>query len=76
MTGIADTLERNGLARRIPNPADRRSVLARLTDEGRSRLAHRGLAEAFGSCCCETLTAEESAELMRLLAKLGAALPF
>jgi hypothetical protein len=28
MTGIADTLERNGLARRIPNAADRRSVLS------------------------------------------------
>lgn len=76
MTGIADTLERKGLVQRIPNPADRRSVLVRLTDEGRSRLDNPGLAEAFGSCCCDLLSADESAELARLLAKLSTALPF
>jgi DNA-binding MarR family transcriptional regulator len=76
MTGIADTLERNGLAARQANPTDRRSTLIRLTDAGRDRLANPGLAEAFGSCCCEMLTPEESRELARLLAKLSAALPF
>jgi len=76
MTGIADTLERNGLAQRIPNPADRRGILVRLTDTGRSRLASPGLAEAFGSCCCDILTAEEASELARLLTKLSGALPF
>jgi DNA-binding MarR family transcriptional regulator len=76
MTGVADTLERNDLARRIPNPDDRRSVLIRLTDEGRSRLANPGLAQAFGSCCCEMLTPDEARDLARLLAKLSADLPF
>jgi DNA-binding MarR family transcriptional regulator len=76
MTGIADTLERHDLARRLPNPEDRRSVLVRLTDEGRSRLANPGLSEAFGSCCCEMLTREEARDLAQLLAKLSAALPF
>ena len=76
MTGIADTLERNGLASREPHPTDRRSTLVRLTDSGRNRLANPGLAEAFGSCCCEMLDPEESRELARLLAKLSAALPF
>lgn len=76
MTGIADTLERNGLAARIPHPTDRRSTLVRLTEAGRGRLASPGLAEAFGSCCCEMLEPDESRELARLLAKLSAALPF
>jgi DNA-binding MarR family transcriptional regulator len=76
MTGVADTLERNGLAARTPHPTDRRSTLVRLTDAGRDRLANPGLAEAFGNCCCEVLTPDESRELARLLAKLSAALPF
>jgi DNA-binding MarR family transcriptional regulator len=76
MTGIADTLERNGLAARIPNPRDRRSVLVRITGAGRSRLENPGLSEAFGSCCCDMLDPGESRELERLLAKLSAALPF
>jgi DNA-binding MarR family transcriptional regulator len=76
MTGIADTLERNGLAARIPNPDDRRSVLVRVTEAGRSRLENPGLSEAFGSCCCDMLDPDESRELARLLAKLSAALPF
>jgi DNA-binding MarR family transcriptional regulator len=76
MTGIADTLERNGLAARIPNPDDRRSVLVRITEAGRSRLENSGLSEAFGSCCCDMLDPGESRELERLLAKLSAALPF
>ena len=35
ITGIIDTLERKGLVQRKPNPSDRRSVLATLTEEGR-----------------------------------------
>lgn len=76
MTGIADSLERNGLAARFPNPDDRRSTFVRLTDAGRDRIANPGLADAFGSCCCEVLDADESIALARLLAKLSAALPF
>ncbi|AZK96980.1 MULTISPECIES: MarR family winged helix-turn-helix transcriptional regulator [Streptomyces] len=33
-TGLVDTLEREGLVRRDPDPADRRSVLARITPAG------------------------------------------
>ncbi|MEU8032726.1 MarR family transcriptional regulator [Streptomyces sp. NPDC049099] len=33
-TGLVDTLEREGLVRRDPAPADRRSVLARITPAG------------------------------------------
>jgi DNA-binding MarR family transcriptional regulator len=35
VTGLLDTLESRGLARRRPHPADRRSVLAEITDDGR-----------------------------------------
>ena len=35
MTAAIDRVERKGLAARVPNPADRRGSLVRLTDEGR-----------------------------------------
>jgi len=39
VTGLVDNLERGGLVVRVPDPADRRSVLAQLTDRGRERIA-------------------------------------
>jgi DNA-binding MarR family transcriptional regulator len=36
MTATLDLLERRHWIRRLPNPADRRSVLVEITDEGRS----------------------------------------
>ncbi len=41
-TGRLNTLERRGLINRVPNPADGRSVLIELTDDG-ARLAERVL---------------------------------
>ena len=38
ITGLVDHLERDGLVERIPDPADRRSVHARLTAKGRSTI--------------------------------------
>jgi DNA-binding MarR family transcriptional regulator len=38
VTGLIDHLERDGLVARTADPADRRSVLARLTDDGRARV--------------------------------------
>lgn len=35
LTGIVDRLEKQGLARRETNPADRRQTFIRLTDKGR-----------------------------------------
>jgi len=35
VTGVVDSLERRGYVRRVPNPADRRSVLVELTADGR-----------------------------------------
>lgn len=36
-TQLVDRLEADGLARRVHDPVDRRSVLAQITEEGRSR---------------------------------------
>jgi DNA-binding MarR family transcriptional regulator len=57
MTQLADRLELDGLVRRIDDPADRRSVKAVLTPEGRIRFRaasaalaeqERRMTEAFG----------------------------
>lgn len=77
MTGLVDTLEKKELVRRVPHPEDRRSLLVQLTEEGRNALqATPGLEEIFGSCCCQVLPPEETQELIRLLKKLSAALPW
>ncbi|MCK2215951.1 MarR family transcriptional regulator [Actinomadura sp. ATCC 31491] len=56
VTGLVDTLERDGLVRRVPDPADRRSVLTEITPAGRawveafrepSRLAMRAMFDGF-----------------------------
>jgi DNA-binding MarR family transcriptional regulator len=38
VTGLVDHLERDGLVERVPDPEDRRSVHARLTEAGRTRI--------------------------------------
>src|SRR3989454_3020918 len=38
VTGLVDNLERDGLVKRVDDPADRRSVYAEITDQGRERL--------------------------------------
>jgi DNA-binding MarR family transcriptional regulator len=38
VTGLVDGLERDGLVERVPDPQDRRSVMARLTDAGEQRI--------------------------------------
>ena len=38
ITGLVDHLERDGLVERVPDPEDRRSVRANLTEAGRTRI--------------------------------------
>ncbi len=77
VTGIVDTMEKKGLVVRNPNPADRRSLLIKMTEKGKALLkATPGLENVFGSCCCEVLPADETRELNRLLEKLSDSLPF
>jgi DNA-binding MarR family transcriptional regulator len=68
VTEVVDTLESHGLARRRPDPADRRATLAELTDHGASVLdairAARGTEaeRAFGR-----LSDTDRAHLARIL---------
>jgi DNA-binding MarR family transcriptional regulator len=64
LTGVLDRLERRGLIERAANPADRRSVLVRLTPDGRRHAAQVG--EAYA----ELERRLPAAELRRALAAL------
>lgn len=71
-TQMLDRLEAEGLAERVPDPSDRRGVLARLTEEGkrRYRAGAHALAEAeeglFGG-----YSPGERKELLLLLGRLN-----
>jgi len=71
VTEVVDTLESRGLAKRRPDPADRRATLAELTEHGASVLdairAARGTEaeRVFGR-----LSATDRAHLARILRKL------
>src|SRR3954453_10480683 len=71
MTSLLDALEREGWARRIPNPDDRRSVLVEITDEGRA-LADQFLpgVRKVERIMVEDLTDDERSTLMAALAKV------
>jgi len=71
VTNTLDALERQGWARRIPNPDDRRSVLVEITDEGQA-VADRFLPgiRVLEQVMLAELTSAERATLLRLLAKV------
>jgi DNA-binding MarR family transcriptional regulator len=70
VTNIIDRLEAQELVRRVPHPTDGRTTLAEITDEGR-RLVQRATravnSAAFG---LDALSAEDLADLMRIVRKL------
>ena len=74
ITDIVDGLERQGLAGRQPDPADRRAKLVAITDIGRSALdvanvtRERLITQIFGA-----LTEDDRAALFRLLGHLDEA---
>ncbi|MHB8509010.1 MAG: MarR family winged helix-turn-helix transcriptional regulator [Candidatus Dormibacteria bacterium] len=71
ITGLVDGLEAHGLVERVPDPTDRRAVIARLTEAGEvkaaaaRRLHHRNLKAAMAS-----LEPDEKALLRHLSLKL------
>ena len=71
MTGLIDTLERDGLVTRAPDTVDRRMMLVRLTDKGRARLEEI-LPEHFKrmSWLMSPLSEFERQTLVQLLNKL------
>ncbi len=71
VTGLVDHLERDGLVDRVPDPADRRSVLARLTGLGRERVdAMTGGTFDWQQKLLAGFTREELVELRHLCLKL------
>src|SRR2546421_1091831 len=71
ITGLVDHLERDGLVERVPDPADRRSVRARLTEEGRKQIDgiwKEGLEHQF--TLVEGLSKEDLAQLRHLCLQL------
>ena len=71
ITGIADTLEKKGLITREPNPADRRSILAKLTKKGRALKNSAPNPEQVFGGCCSCLEPNETRQLSKLLKKLN-----
>lgn len=74
MTGIVDTLEKNGLVTRQPNPDDRRSLLVTLTEKGNNLEANIPDLNRIYAKCCVGLSVEEFQQLGSLLEKLDQSL--
>jgi DNA-binding MarR family transcriptional regulator len=68
ITQLVDRLEADHLVRRIPDPADRRSILAAITDDGRRRLiAGQADADRVTGSILNGLTNVDRGQLERLL---------
>ena len=73
VTGLVDTLERGELAVRVPAPADRRSVLARITPAGRTWLEEfRRPSQAAMAAVFRGFTPDETALLRHLCLRVVA----
>ena len=67
MTDIIDVLERDGLVKRVPDPADRRSVQAVITDAGLERInAMRTDAMAKQAAVAQGFTGDQLVQLRHL----------
>ncbi len=72
ITKLVDRLEEGGLARRVPDPEDRRGVIAEITEEGRRRHDEAlGLTGEAERALLGRLSPRDRAELARLLGLLG-----
>lgn len=71
MTSLLDTLERRGLAARLPHPSDRRKILVDVTDEGRRIVDHMlPIVHATATEAFSVLTEKERQVLIELLTKV------
>jgi DNA-binding MarR family transcriptional regulator len=67
MTDIIDVLERDGLVKRVPDPADRRSVQAVITESGLERVnAMRRDALVKQAAVAQGFTADQLVQLRHL----------
>jgi DNA-binding MarR family transcriptional regulator len=73
VTGLLDTLQRQGLVRRIPHPGDRRMLLIELTETGRTMLRKTWRTHFPAQTeMMSVLSDPEKEALVRLLGKLQA----
>jgi DNA-binding MarR family transcriptional regulator len=75
ITVLVDGLEKEGFARRVAHPTDRRATLIELTDRGRA--AHRGVYAAHAdraAALFASLTPTDQRHLSRILTRLADAL--
>jgi DNA-binding MarR family transcriptional regulator len=74
VTQLVDRLEAEKLVKRVPDPADRRSIRAQITEAGRSRheAGQSALGEA-GDALVQRFSGAERAALSGLLGRLSAA---
>jgi DNA-binding MarR family transcriptional regulator len=71
MTSRLDALEKEGLVRRLRDPADRRSVIVELTDKGRQKHEQgMGIQAQKEALLAEALTRREKEELNKLLRRV------
>lgn len=71
VTGLVDTLERAGLARRVPDPHDRRSIRAQITPAGRAWMdSFRQPTQAAMAALFHGFTQAELAQLRHLCLRL------
>ncbi|WIX98726.1 MarR family transcriptional regulator [Amycolatopsis mongoliensis] len=72
VTGLVDTLERAGHAVRVPDPRDRRSVLVRITEDGRAWLEEfRRPSQLAMAALFRGFTAAETTQLRHLCLRLA-----
>jgi DNA-binding MarR family transcriptional regulator len=71
ITSIVDTLENKALVSRIPNPADRRSLLVKLTIDGKALQDSTPTLDHIFRGCCTGLTQDDFRLLGQLLHKLN-----
>ena len=74
ITGIVDVLERRCLVTRLPNPDDRRSLLAALTEKGKKLQRATPTMEKILHGCCTGLQPKQALQLTRLLSQLDKSL--
>jgi DNA-binding MarR family transcriptional regulator len=70
VTTLVDRLAADGLVRRVPDPQDRRSIVAEITALGRRRyLAGQAAMTAMEDAFVDSFTAAEREQLARLLSR-------
>ena len=71
MTGIIDTMEKNGLVNRVPNPKDGRSTLVKLTNIGKEIRHYAPPLDTYMMEHCKEISKEELQTLILLFKKFS-----